>query len=97
MVIMNEPKHHPDYSNLTDAEVKDWWQPGHTQQIQAVLLSEQRRIITLDKVWIGLECFPAKEIWNGGEGFAIIKSPAGDVYGVESVNTTGYQHNTHNA
>ena len=84
MVIINEPKHHPDFATLTDEEIKSWWKPGHMQQIQAVLLSEQRQ------VWIGKDSFPAQEIWNDGEGFSLIESPGGNVYKVESVNTTGY-------
>ena len=88
MVIINEPKHHPDYAALTSEEIESWWKPGHKQQIQAVSLAEQCQ------VWIGLESFPAEEIWSDEEGFILIESPAGDVYGVESVNTTGYQPDT---
>ena len=35
--------------------------------------------------WIGQECFPAKELWSDDNGFALIESPAGDVYGVQTI------------
>ena len=80
-VTINEPQHHPDYHNLSQEELTNWWTPGHEHQIRAVLLSEQRQ------VWIGQECFPAKELWTDDNGNMLIESPAGNVYAVESVNT----------
>ena len=37
-------------------------------------------------VWIGLECFPAKELWMDDNGYMLIESPGGTVYGIESIN-----------
>ena len=79
-VIMNQPEFHPDYPNLTDEEIATWWQTDHKEQISAVSLSEQRQ------VWIGQECFPATELWSDDNGYILIESPAGDVYGIETIN-----------
>ncbi len=35
--------------------------------------------------WIGSEHFPAKELWSDDNGFTLIKSPAGHVFGVQSI------------
>ena len=35
--------------------------------------------------WIGAEHFPAKELWSDGNGFMLIESPAGHVFGIQSI------------
>ena len=35
--------------------------------------------------WIGDEHFPAKELWSDGNGFMLIESPAGHVFGIKSI------------
>ena len=37
-------------------------------------------------IWIGLECFPAKELWMDDNGYMLIESPGGTVYVIESIN-----------
>ena len=35
--------------------------------------------------WIGPSCFPATELWSDDNGFMLIESPAGNVYGVHTI------------
>ena len=35
--------------------------------------------------WIGSEHFPATELWSDDNGFMLIESPAGHVFGIQSI------------
>ena len=35
--------------------------------------------------WIGSEHFPATELWSDENGFMLIESPSGNVYGIQSI------------
>jgi len=35
--------------------------------------------------WIGKDHFPATEIWSDDNGFMLIESPAGNVFGVQTI------------
>ena len=35
--------------------------------------------------WIGSECFPATELWSDDNGFMLIESRTGNVYGVHTI------------
>jgi len=41
--------------------------------------------------WIGSECFPATELWSDDNGFMLIESPGGNVYGVHTIDVEWVQ------